>query len=244
MAVAVGVAAVAIAAAVVIGAGRGEATRAATVKRKFPVALKVSVSLSPDGKRVSLASPDQLVVRELDGRASWTRPLAPDDGVERAVFVGDDVHYALRSGGEGRLMSWTPETGASAELRVLGDAHWLGHVDGGELVQEVESGGGARLYVVGDGGRRELMRTSRRVEVWAIAPDRRRLAFLDDTAFDGRIAIVDVATAAVVRSETIVEVTGLAAGAASHRRRLVERVRSGMPRAAFELAALGTNEAE
>jgi hypothetical protein len=206
------VALVAVAAAFALGVGRRQnATlpRAATVTRKFPVALKVSVSLSPDGTRVSLAAPDQLVVRELDGPTSWTLPLAANEGVERARFVGDEVHFSVRANAVGRVVAWTPATGATHELAPLGKALWLGHVSDGDLVQEAEATGVSHVRVIGAGAR-DVMTTPRRIEVWAISPDGRRLAYLEDSAFDGRIVIVDLASGATTRSEPIVEVTGVA----------------------------------
>jgi tRNA A-37 threonylcarbamoyl transferase component Bud32 len=209
------IAAAAVGAALALGAGRGRhaaPATAATATRKFPVALKVSVSLSPDGTRVSLAAPDQLVVRELDGSKAWTLPLAPNEGVERARFVGDEVHFSARANGAGRVVAWTPTTGATRELAPLGNALWLGHVSDGELVQEVDSSGASHVRVLGPGGAvaRGVMTTPRRIEVWAISLDGRRLAYVEDAAFDGRIVIVDLATGATQRSEPIVEVTGLA----------------------------------
>jgi len=211
LAAAAAVVALAVVAAVVMrpGDGDGAAPAVATVKRKFPVALKVSVSLSPDGKRVSLAAPDQLVVRELDGRASWTLPLRPDDGVERAVFVGDEVHCAVRTNKIGRVIAWTPETGATRELAQLGEAAWLGHVEGGDLVQEHDAAGGAVVRIVGADGGRDLVTLPRRLEVWSIAPDGKRLAYVADAAFDGRIVIVDLATGTSVQGPPLVEITGL-----------------------------------
>ena len=187
------VAVAALAVVVVVRADRG--TRHAPAApleavRRFEVSLASRLAVSPDGRRVALATPDRIDVRDLDGGATWSR-FAAGRPIHRVEFVDAD-HLRFGHTLPFAVVDWTPATDATRELwQRPGWERWLGQLDGQDVVARQRPGGWTLgLAAAGAAEVRELVALDGQVPVAVSAPDRRRLALLLERRYDGQVAIL------------------------------------------------------
>ncbi len=209
----VGVAAIAGAAIVAVAArgshGDGPGTMHAVPRGS--IELKATVELAADGAHVVLTTPDVIVQRPIAGPGGTALHAAAGERFERSRVGDAGIDIAVRRDSGTVLRRWDPATGQVTELAELGAARWLGHVTGGELGVVVDSGTSATSLVVSSGGAdRTLLTFEGTVEVVDVSPDGARVALIESRLFDGQIVVIEVATGKAIRSEPIVELTGLA----------------------------------
>ncbi|MBL8624146.1 MAG: protein kinase [Myxococcales bacterium] len=184
------VAVAALAVIVVLRADRSARHAPAPVEatRRFEVSLASRLAISPDGRRVALATPERIDVRELDGARTWSRFEATRP-VDRVEFVDAE---RLRFGQAPPLgvSEWTLATDASRELWRRPDwDRWLGQLDGQDVLARKRDGRWTVGLVVGDAVR-ELAALEAPAPVAVGSPDGHRLALLLERRYDGQLAIV------------------------------------------------------
>ena len=147
----------------------------------------------------------ELEVRSLDdGKASEPINIIPIAGPLLYLEVdAEEVRYSTEL--DGRRWRWryreTKETVSYGPL----DGFWRGPVEDGELVRTKDRD----LGVVTSSG--ELQRWGVfNVEVVAISPDRKRVAYLEGGRFRGTVSVRDLATGAVMTSPELEEPVALA----------------------------------
>ncbi len=156
--------------------------------RRFEVSLASRLAISPDGRRVALATPERIDVRELDGPRTWSRFEATRP-VDRVEFV-DAERLRFGQAPPFGVSEWTLATEASRELWQRPDwDRWLGQLDGQDVLARRRDGRWTVGLVVGDAVR-ELAALDAPAPVAVGSPDGHRLALLLERRYDGQLAIV------------------------------------------------------
>ncbi|MCE9577669.1 MAG: hypothetical protein K8W52_31250, partial [Deltaproteobacteria bacterium] len=213
----VAIGAVAIAAAAVLLATRGGAPVADppaaapvyTSRTLYPVPMRPAIALSPDGARVAVASADRLVVRGFGG-GLWQFDHLAGDAVGHVEFADAD-HLRIALATAQTIITWTLSTDAIGERQPIPAGWiWQGTLADGMLLLRVVPDGFELAVATGGAAPRVVARAPGRLEVLAIAPDRKRVAFVEPSPTTGRVVVIDVGTGARLRGEPIIELSGLA----------------------------------
>ncbi len=164
------------------------------VKRLFNVPSRTGMSVSPDGKRLALGS-NRLEVRGLETADLWSAALPVDADLSHMELGEDAVRFALRN--RDTLGVWRYLAGAEIESDQALGGRWMGRTARGELTFRLTS---SVLAIVDEG--RDVMSwpTHGRVDVTAISPNGRRVAYLESSRFTGEIRVRDLDTGGEVSS--------------------------------------------
>ena len=158
--------------------------------RRFEVSLASRLAISPDGRRVALATPDRIDARDLDSGQTWSR-FAAGHPIHRVEFVdGDRLRFGQTL--PFAVVEWTPATDATRALWQRADwERWLGQLDGQDVVARQRPGGWTLgLAAPGAGEVRELAQLEGQVPVAVGSPDGHRLALLLERRYDGQLALL------------------------------------------------------
>ena len=168
--------------------------------------------MSPSGTRVAYSGLDRVEIKDLVTNQTWARPgwlqwpakvqFESDDVVMFVVATGD--------GGVGHLVRWNFLTGTNSTPprgeKIVG--LWLGRVEDGDLI--VPSATGDQLEVSGEQVHEVIHEGHRPIVQLAVAPARRRFAFVDAlTTTSSAIRICDGAAARTLVSAPITDLSAL-----------------------------------
>ncbi|MDQ3338639.1 MAG: serine/threonine protein kinase [Myxococcota bacterium] len=205
MLVGLGAGALAILAVVAMVLMREEkpAARAHVPKKLFDVPLKTRIAITPDGKRMVLAS-DRIEVRELEGTRTWTSSLPGLNDVSQLTVTNDHVMFGMR--GLQSVQRWRYATDSQFESVLESRGAWVGQTTVGHLFYRI--GHGVSIH---DGTR--IVREwpiPKIAELFVISPNKERVAILEADRFSGEIVVRDAARDVELRSSRIENPTALA----------------------------------
>ncbi|MBL0217588.1 MAG: protein kinase [Myxococcales bacterium] len=164
------------------------------VKRLFNVPSRTGMSVSPDGKRIALGS-NRLEVRGLETADLWSAALPVDADVSHMELGEDSVRFALRN--RENVGLWRYLAGAEIESDQPLGGRWMGRTARGDLTFRLTT---SVLAIVEGGSEVTSWPTRTRVDVTAISPSGRRVAYLQATRFTGEIRVRDIDTGSEVSS--------------------------------------------
>jgi serine/threonine protein kinase len=172
-------------------------------RKMFDVPLKTRVGITADGTRIVLAS-DRIEVRETNGTRTWTSSLPGLGDVSHLAISNEAVLFGMR--GQQSVQRWSYATDSRFES--LLDAQrgpWVGETARGHLFYK--QGHPITLH---DGTRivREWP-VKEIAELFAISPNRERIATLEAERFSGEIVIRNVADGVELRSSRIENPTAI-----------------------------------
>ncbi|MDQ3370755.1 MAG: hypothetical protein M3680_35505, partial [Myxococcota bacterium] len=159
-------------------------------RRLFDVSLRSAVAISPDGRRLALAS-DRVEVREFDGPGVWSTPLLAPDDVSYLELRADEVWVAFRNNPRMHRWRYTGDQGLiPGEPAPAG--HWHGATVLGRLnYQQVPE---RAVTIVANGREVRRWAVERNTEVITTSPSQQRVAYLEADRFAGRVVVQDLVT--------------------------------------------------
>ena len=179
------------------------APTAQTAKKLFDVPLKTRIAVTPDGKRMVLAN-DRVEVRELEGTRTWTSSLPGLSDVSQLAITDETVMFGTR--GFKTVQRWRYATDSQFVSVIERHGAWVGETTLGHMFYRIGHG-----ISVHDGDRIVREWPVRKVaELFALSPNRERIAVLEAERFSGEIVIHDVVHDTELRSARIENPTALA----------------------------------
>ncbi|MCA9678245.1 MAG: hypothetical protein KC464_24675, partial [Myxococcales bacterium] len=189
---------------------------APSVEVHFSVPMRATLAVSPDGARIAVGSAERLVVHDVDSDRLIPFARQGERTIGYLEFVDADHLAMVRVGAAPEVETWDLVADRVVTARSLPPrTRWFGSVRDGDLLMRAAADGSE--LVVGDlDHQRRLALMRRPIEILAIAPTRDRIAFVESSAYGGRLVVIDVASGATVRGDDIVELTGVTWHDADH----------------------------
>jgi len=208
-------------------------------------------ALSPNGKRVAYGSYNRLDVRDLESGRQWTRPawLAWPFTVEFPTdYIVLFTENAARE--RRRMMRWNLLTDSVEQVGPEFARYWIGTLADGPVW--IDNHLGKRLSIATPAGDVDVpSKTEQPLRLYAISPDRRRLAFVENTAAGSMLRLVegargptfttrveDVAAIAFLDADTLLYSAGTLDGSTIYRLP-IEGGAFGRPEPVFSTARSG-----
>ncbi len=171
--------------------------------RLFDLPARGRIALSPDGKHIAIAS-DRMEVRDFDGSVLHSIQIGVDE-VHHMEFDGASLRFATQK--TAGISRWRYEVTTAIDPPVYPfSGRWSGSTASGDLVVFP----GAMTLLDAAGHEIDRWSTASVVEIVAISPDKRRLAFVAANRFAGNILVRDLATGVTITTEKLVGATALA----------------------------------